>query len=86
VSRDILTLLLEAQDPETGRGMTETEVRANLLTFMVAGQETTANLITWVLFLLSQSPEWRERVTQKPSASSTVRPRPWRTGSSKPVR
>ena len=43
--------------------MTETEVRANLLTFMVAGQETTANLITWVLFVLSQSPEWRERVT-----------------------
>jgi cytochrome P450 len=63
VSRDILTLLLEAQDPETGRGMTEMEVRANLLTFMVAGQETTANLITWVLFLLSQSDEWRERVT-----------------------
>jgi cytochrome P450 len=63
VSRDILTLLLEAQDPETGRGMTDTVVRANLLTFMVAGQETTANLITWALFLLSQSPEWRERVT-----------------------
>src|SRR5262249_41015990 len=29
VPRDILTLLLEAQDPETGRGMSEAEVRAN---------------------------------------------------------
>jgi cytochrome P450 len=62
VPRDILTLLLEAQDPETGRGMTEADVRANILTFIAAGQETTANALTWALFLLSQSPEWNERV------------------------
>jgi cytochrome P450 len=61
--RDLLTLLLEAQDPETGDGMTEAEVRANVLTFISAGQETTANALTWSLFLLSQSREWRERVT-----------------------
>ena len=60
--RDILTLLLEAQDPETGRGLSEREVRANIITFIAAGHETTANAITWSLFLLSQSPEWRERV------------------------
>ena len=62
VPRDILTLLLEAQDPETGRGMSEAEVRANILTFIAAGQETTANALTWALFLLSQSPEWNERI------------------------
>jgi cytochrome P450 len=62
VPRDILTLLLEAQDPETGRGVSEAEVRANILTFMSAGHESTSNAITWTLFLLSQSDEWRERV------------------------
>jgi cytochrome P450 len=62
VPRDILTLLLEAQDPETGRGVSEAELRANILTFIAAGQETTANALTWSLFLLSQSHEWRERV------------------------
>jgi cytochrome P450 len=62
VPRDILTLLLEAQDPETGHGLSEAEVRANVITFIAAGHETTANAITWALFLLSQSPEWRERV------------------------
>lgn len=62
VPRDILTLLLEAQDPETGRGISEAEVRANIVTFMAAGHETTANAIAWTLYLLSQSPEWRERV------------------------
>jgi len=60
--RDILTLLLEATDPETGQPLSETEIRANILTFIAAGHETTANCITWSLFLLSQSPQWRERV------------------------
>jgi cytochrome P450 len=60
--RDILTLLLEAIDPQTGRGLTESELRANILTFIAAGHETTANAITWSLFLLSQSREWRARV------------------------
>jgi cytochrome P450 len=62
VPRDILTLLLEARDPETGEGLSEVEVRANILTFIAAGHETTANSITWSLFLLSQSTEWRRRV------------------------
>jgi cytochrome P450 len=62
VPRDILTLLLEARDPETGEGLSEVEVRANILTFIAAGHETTANSINWSLFLLSQSPEWRARV------------------------
>jgi len=63
VPNDILTLLLEARDPETGDGMSEVEVRANIVTFIAAGHETTANTITWSLFLLSQSQQWRERVT-----------------------
>lgn len=62
VPRDILTLLLEARDPETGEALSEVEVRANILTFIVAGHETTANTIVWTLYLLSQSPEWRSRV------------------------
>jgi cytochrome P450 len=60
--RDIRTLLLQSADPETGEALSETEVRANILTFIAAGHETTANCIAWSLFLLSQSDEWRERV------------------------
>jgi cytochrome P450 len=62
VSKDILTLLLNALDPETGNRMAEIEVRSNILTFIAAGHETTANLLSWSLFLLSQSPQWRERL------------------------
>jgi cytochrome P450 len=62
VPRDLLTLLLDAQDPETGAGMSEAEIRSNIITFIAAGHETTANAIVWSLFLLSQSPEWCARV------------------------
>lgn len=59
---DILTQLLGALDPDTGERLSEAEVRSNILTFIAAGHETTANTISWALFLLSQSPQWRARV------------------------
>jgi len=62
VPNDILTLLLAAVDPDTGEGLSEAEVRSNVLTFIMAGHETTANLLSWSLFLLSQVDDWRERV------------------------
>jgi cytochrome P450 len=60
--RDLLSALLSARDPETGQPLSEIEAKANVLTMIAAGQETTANALTWALFLLSQSPEWRDRV------------------------
>jgi cytochrome P450 len=61
VPRDILSLLLEARDPQTGAALTDAEIQANIGTFIGAGHETTANTLTWSLFLLSMAPEWRER-------------------------
>lgn len=60
--QDLLTLLIEARDPDTGEGLSDKEVTANIVTFIGAGHETTANALTWSLFLLSQSPEWDERL------------------------
>jgi cytochrome P450 len=59
---DLLTRLLEALDVKTEDRITESEVRSNILTFIAAGHETTANSLSWSMFLLSQSREWRERV------------------------
>ena len=60
--QDILTLLICARDPKSGASLTEKEIRANVITLIAAGHESTANAITWALYLLSQSAEWRERV------------------------
>lgn len=65
---DILTSLLKAQDPETGLAMSEDDLRANITTFIGAGHETTANAMTWALYLLSQSPEWRARAEAEADA------------------
>jgi cytochrome P450 len=59
---DLLTALLAARDPDTGQPMSEIEVKANILTFIAAGQETTANALTWSLYLIASAPEWRERI------------------------
>jgi cytochrome P450 len=61
-AEDLLTLLLRALDPSTGRPMSLAEVRSNILTFLSAGHETTANTLAWSTFLLSQSPEWYAKV------------------------
>lgn len=68
--RDLLTLLLEAVDPETGRGLSDVEVRANVITFIGAGHETTANALAWSLFLLSQAPDIRARLEAEVDALS----------------
>ena len=74
VPRDILTLLLEAQDPETGRGMREEDLRSNIVTFIGAGHETTANALTWTFYLLSQAPDWRAEVEAEADAQLNAGP------------
>ncbi len=55
---DLLTRLLTARDPQTGRPLSDESVYDNTVTFYAAGHETTANTLAWVLFLLSEHPEW----------------------------
>lgn len=48
---DLLDLLMAGEDPKSGRKMTTEELRDNLLTFIVAGHETTALTLAWALYL-----------------------------------
>ncbi len=48
---DLLDLLMAGEDPKSGRRMTTDELRDNLLTFIVAGHETTALTLSWGLYL-----------------------------------
>ncbi len=66
--RDLLGLLLAARDPQTGIGLTEAEINANILTFIGAGHETTAGALTWSLYLLSQREDWRAQVEAEAAA------------------
>ena len=57
---DLLHRLMAARDPETGQSMNDEQLVDNLLTFYLAGHETTAKALTWTLYLLSRSPQWAE--------------------------
>jgi len=65
---DILTALILAADPETGQGLSEAEIGANITTFIGAGHETTANTLTWALYLLSRAPDILERAEAEADA------------------
>ncbi|WP_373050323.1 cytochrome P450 [Thalassovita aquimarina] len=58
---DLLDLLLQGEDPETGRRMTTGELRDNLLTFIVAGHETTALTLGWALYLVAFDQQVQDR-------------------------
>lgn len=59
---DLLTMLLEACEEETGRGMTDAQLRDEVMTIFVAGHETTANAMAWLMYLVAQNPEVEERL------------------------
>ena len=58
---DLLDLLLAGEDPETKRQMDTGELRDNLLTFIVAGHETTALTLGWALYLCAFDQQVQDR-------------------------
>jgi cytochrome P450 len=63
---DILTALLAVRDPDTGERLSPGELAAETKTLFLAGFETTATALTWILYLLARHPEvaskWRKEV------------------------
>ncbi len=68
--KDLLTLLFAAQDPETGLGMSDEQLRDEVMTLFLAGHETTANALAWTIYLLTQHPEIAKRVAKEVSSAS----------------
>ena len=62
---DLLDLLLEGEDPETKQRMSLDQLRDNLMTFIVAGHETTALTLSWAIYLMARYPEHQKRARQE---------------------
>jgi cytochrome P450 len=61
-SDDMLGLLLAARDPETGEGLSDSEIRDQSATMLAAGFETTSRLLFWATYLLALDPFEQDRV------------------------
>jgi cytochrome P450 len=62
---DLVARMLAAQDPDTGEPMSDEMIADNLATFLFAGHETTAKLLTWTLYVLARAPEWQRRLREE---------------------
>jgi len=82
VKGDLLEMLMEARDEETGEGMTDRQLRDELITLFSAGHETSANGLNWAFYMLDQHPDICKQVIEeidqvlgdrKPIASDLMR-------------
>jgi cytochrome P450 len=62
---DALSMLLASRDEDTGEGLSDAQVRDEVMTLFVAGHETTANALTWTWYLLAKHPRVRERLREE---------------------
>ena len=79
---DLLSALLLARDENGGPGLSDEEVAANILTFILAGHETTARALGWALHLLSRQPEHMARLQAEADSFDVSQPKwadslPW---------
>jgi cytochrome P450 len=62
---DLLSMLLSARDEETGAGMTDRQLRDEVLTMLLAGHETTSLALSWTYYLLSQHPDVEQGIADE---------------------
>ena len=57
---DLLSMLIEAKDEDTGIGMTDKQLRDEVMTMFMAGHETTATALSWTWYMLGKNPRIEE--------------------------
>ena len=62
---DLLQMLLDARDAETGAGMDDQQVRHEAITLMLAGHETAAASLSWAWYLLARHPQALGRMREE---------------------
>ncbi len=78
-AQSVLARLVHAIDPDTGKRMSDDEIRDEVLTLMLAGHETTAHTLTWIVGLLARYPEYQEKLREEIETSIELDylKRPW---------
>ncbi|MGO9236751.1 MAG: cytochrome P450 [Methylocella sp.] len=65
ISHDILGMLMEARDRQSGESMPDHQLVNEIITLIVAGHETTACALNWTWYLLSQNPEVERKLSKE---------------------
>ncbi len=62
---DLLSVFLAARDEDSGEGMTDRQLRDEVMTMLLAGHETTSLALSWTYYLLSRHPDAEQRLTDE---------------------
>ncbi|MGV2911224.1 cytochrome P450, partial [Bacillus safensis] len=62
---DLLSLMLHAEDPETGERLSDENIRYQIITFLIAGHETTSGLLSFAIYFLLKNPEKLKKAVQE---------------------
>ncbi|WP_147803330.1 bifunctional cytochrome P450/NADPH--P450 reductase [Alkalicoccus halolimnae] len=54
---DLLGHMLKGKDPETGEALDDENIRFQIITFLIAGHETTSGLLSFAIYFLMKDPE-----------------------------
>jgi cytochrome P450 len=59
-SNDLVSILLQVRDDDTGDALTDAQIRDEVIGFFIAGHETVSSALSWTWYLLSKNPDaWR---------------------------
>ncbi|MBD8500133.1 cytochrome P450 [Paenibacillus sp. CAU 1523] len=62
---DLLARMLEGRDPDTGERLDDENIRYQIITFLIAGHETTSGLLSFALYFLLKNPDALEKAYQE---------------------
>jgi cytochrome P450 len=65
ISGDILGMLMEARDRQSGEIMPDHQLVSEIMTLIVAGHETTASTLNWTWYLLSQNSKVEQKLSKE---------------------
>ncbi|KAF8606735.1 fatty acid hydroxylase [Ceratobasidium sp. AG-I] len=63
--KDLLNAMLLGKDPETGEGLTDEDIRAQMLTFLIAGHETTSGMLSFAMTHILDDPKVYGNIRQE---------------------
>ena len=72
VEMDLLSMLMEARDRDTGEAMPDRALLDEIMTLIVAGHETTASTLNWTWYLLSQHADVESRLHASIGANDSI--------------
>lgn len=64
-TRDFLSVLMQVRDEETGQPLSFEQINGELSTIILAGHETTASALAWIVYLIAKHPEWENRLLEE---------------------